>query len=289
MYKAIGLSIIVYLLSTRAVGVQNEEKEVKAQKKLEYEKEIGKRKAETPAEYEKTRRLMTFAAEMLLARLGYDVGSFDGVLDKKTQFALKAYQRNRSLPVTGDPLTFETFEQVILDTATLDHKPVGLPLRRIAMDSWESGYVLAQGTWTIGGEKMTWPEQTAKIECRRPIKVCTEATAIVKNDTPDPTLSLEFDTYEIERWDDAEIVAKRLQSGCVRFERRFNRKQKTVTGIRSATSGGSECSGAGDAEWHMVLDDGPAIWKKLSEEKRNSWRALVQLSPTLAKYIDSTR
>jgi len=265
-------------------GLQSET-EVKVQKKLEYEKEIGKRKAETPAEYEKTRRLVIFATEMLLARLRYDVGPFDGVLDTKKQFAVRSYQKNRSLPVTGDPLTFETFEQVILDTATLDHKPVGLPLRRIVMDSWESGYVLAQRTWAVGGEKMTWPEQTSKIECRRPSKMCTEATVIVKNDTP----SLEFDAYEIERWDDEEIVAKRLQSGCVRFERRFKRKQKIVTGIRSATSEGSDCNGANDAEWHMVLEDGPAIWKKLSEKQRNSWRALVQLSPTLAKDIDSTK
>ena len=100
--------------------------------------------------------------KLLLARLGYDVGPLHGALDAKTEASLRQYQRNRRIPVTGNPLSFETVEQMQADHSTLDNRPIGLPPKHVFIDLWDRGYVSAAGTWTIAGEDLASPEQTSR-------------------------------------------------------------------------------------------------------------------------------
>ncbi len=262
MANTLRLSFLVLMLASfsRADNI--------SQDKLEYEKELAKIKVGKPTEYAEFQRLSTFVAEMLLARLGYDVGPFDAVLDEKTRLAVKAYERNRKIPVTGDPMSFETRQQIKEDSAELDHQPVDLPIRHLFLDSWDPGYVSAQGTWTMSGEESGMPEQTSLIKCDRQLGTCIEATGIVNHHELGATLSVNIETYGIERWDEVEIVTKPLQFGCVRYTLRINRTQKSVSGIRSTTSDTEHCKFLDNTEKYLTLEDGFSVWQKLSDKRK---------------------
>jgi hypothetical protein len=147
-----------------------------SEKQRVYEAELRKLKESDPAKYAKGRRAFTLFAEILLGRMGYGVGPFDGVLSESDQERLRAYEQKRGLPVTGDPLAFRTMEQVSKDLNALDYSPVSLPTFILLLSSWDEGYVSADGTWVLVNETQAFPEQAVKLECFRDIGVCAEAT-----------------------------------------------------------------------------------------------------------------
>jgi hypothetical protein len=94
---ALGISaafVAVWLLPVPRVAAQPITKSDKAA----FQEDLNKLKKSRPAEFEQAKRLFTLAAELLLARLGYDVGPFDGLLDEKTATALRAYETRRVFP-----------------------------------------------------------------------------------------------------------------------------------------------------------------------------------------------
>jgi len=255
--------------------------------KAAFQAELGRLRKERPVEFEKAKRGFTAAAEMLLARLGYGVGPFDGLLDEKTTAALQVYEKARGIPVTGDPLSFETVERVRHDTATLDQQAPSLPPRHVFTALWDRGYVSASGTWTIAGEEMGLPQQTSKINCDRDTGVCTEATAIITVDDGQPSLSLSIDTYEIERWDEHELVTKPLQFGCTRYLTRITRLQKAATGIRSTTASDAACQGIDQGEKYLILADGIDIHLRLLTAQHAKWRELMLIAPELLPPLEA--
>ena len=80
-----------------------------------FERETDALRRDQPQQYKEVRDGFTLLTEMLLGRLGYDVGPFDGVLDNRTRSGVRRYQKDRNLPETGDPFTFETVQAVRLD------------------------------------------------------------------------------------------------------------------------------------------------------------------------------
>lgn len=284
MNKIIVALVVAVLFSNSAfaqVPTASKETERRA-----WDAELRKLKNEKPSEFAAARKLFTFFAELLLGKLGYDVGPFDGVLDERTEVALRAYQKARQLPVTGDPLTFETQEQVKADSNAVDHDTIALPFRSVVTDLWDSGYASARGTWTIPGEEMGQATQTSAIECDREIGTCTESTAVVSGQGSDRSLSLDIDVYQIERWDGIELVTKPLQFGCTRYVRRFNKVQKSVTGIRSTTSTEGVCKELDKTEKHLILTDGFEVAQRLRRKQKETWLQLMQVSPDLFKAIE---
>lgn len=255
--------------------------------KAAYQAELQKLQRDDPKEYEKQKMAMTLAAQLLLARLGYGAGPFGETLEEGFQIALRKYQKNRGITETGDPLSFETVEQVRVDSETMDYHPVRLPFFHFLEDLWDQGFVSAEGTWVIANEKQAWPEQTSKIQCSKASGTCTEATAIISRGESSPSLSVDIETYEIERWDQYEIVTKPLQFGCARYIRRFNRPQKSVTGIRSTTSDEGICKGMETSEKYLVLTDGFKVyWDLLQESNSKRWK-LMLLSPRLLEQMEA--
>lgn len=257
--------------------------------KAAFEQELAELRRNRPAEFEQAKRLFTFGAQQLLARLGYGVGPFDGVLDEKTAAALRAYEKVRGVPVTGDPMSFETMERVRQDGVTLDQQPPYLPRRHVFTDLWDSGYVSASGTWTISGEEMAWPEQSSRIHCHRETGRCTEATAMLMAQDGQKSLHLDIDTYEIERWDKHEIVTKPLQFGCTRYVRRITRLQKAASGIRSTTSADASCKGLDQSEKYLVLADGFDVYWRLQKAHWKKSGELMRVAPELAKYLEGAK
>ena len=252
-----------------------------------YYQGLVKLKREKSVEYEKQRRMFTFFTQMLLGRLGYDAGPFDGVLGDRTQAALGLYQKNRGLPITRDPLSFETSKQISADLAALEQQTISLPPLSVSTDSWDEGYVFAEGTWTLSGGKLAWPKQTSKINCLRNLGICLEATASLESGVlgwGERHLSVDLDTYQIERWDDVELVTRpRHQAPCVQHVRRIRRVQKSVTGIRGAVPTDKSCEGI--AERNLILVNGLELAKKFKEKRGETWRSLLQMSPGMRELI----
>src|SRR6476469_10268004 len=74
----------------------------------------------------KERRRLIVVAQMLLGRLGYGTGPFDGRFDDKTRRATKYYQEVNKLPATGE-LDYRTLKTLVDDSGSLEQLPVHLP------------------------------------------------------------------------------------------------------------------------------------------------------------------
>ena len=258
-----------------------------ADERRTYYKGLEKLRREKPAEYQNQRRMFTLVTQMFLGRIGYDVGPFDGQLGQRTQSALALYQEKRGLPVTQDPLSFETNKQISADFAALEQHTVVLPELLISTDAWDDGYVFAEGTWAIRGEEMAWPEQTSKINCFRDLGICLEATATVASNAPGTGewhLELELHTYQIERWNAVELVTKpRHETQCLQHVRRFRRLQEAVTGIRGPLSRAEPC--VDTAKRDVVLVDGQELSERLRKRRGETWRSLALISPGIREML----
>jgi len=281
--------LLVFSLATAALSQSTTDKGQK--ERLEYETELQRLKRDKPKEYENTRQMATLLAQLLLGRLGYGVGPYNGVLDEKTNNALREYQKLRNLPITGNPLSFESFEQIKKDTDLVDYSPATLPPLHVFLDFWESGYVSAKGTWVLINEKMAEPEQTTHLQCFRERHMCIGATANVSGEGGKKIVSVDADVYEIERWDDHEIVTKpRETSGrCVRYVLKFNRVQKSVTGLRSTISTEGPCKAIEAKELHMLLSDGLKVHWELYQNSKKAYREVMRFSPEVISFMEQQR
>jgi hypothetical protein len=250
-----------------------------------------------PEEAAKLQKLGVLSAQMVLAKLGYGIGQFDGVLDAKTQEGVREYERTRHLTVTGDPLSYDTWQHLAADNETYDYGPVYVPPGVFGAWFWNSGHFTASGTWSFSGGLQAVPEQTSKIDCDRQRGTCIEATAMLERSDPntglptsgvsnDTNLSVDMDTYEIERWDEYEIVTKPHQFGCVRFELRFNRLWKSATAIRTPTSTTGECEGE-HGEEHLKLINGSRVYLKLLKRASKTKRRLMRIVPPVRDLVEA--
>jgi hypothetical protein len=284
MVQLIGrLALCLLLLSVLGMTT------ARADERKTYSRGLEKLQREKPVEYENQRRMFTLVTQMLLGRIGYDVGPFDGQLGQRTQSALGLYQKRRGLPVTLDPLSFETNKQISADFAALEQHTVVLPELLISTDAWDDGYVFADGTWAIRGEDMVWPEQTSKINCFRDLGICLEATATVESSAPGTGewhLELELHTYQIERWNAVELVTKpRHQAACVQHTRHFRRLQNSVTGVRGPLSRDRRCERTAKRDLELV--DGIELSRKLKKKRAETWRSLALISPGIREMLRS--
>jgi peptidoglycan hydrolase-like protein with peptidoglycan-binding domain len=74
--------------------------------KAQHIKEIDSLKKSNPGKYESVSKMALIQCKMLLGRLGYDVGSFDLAVNDRVVSAIKAYEKNRGIPITGNHLAY---------------------------------------------------------------------------------------------------------------------------------------------------------------------------------------
>ena len=272
-------------LSLAGAGTAPAAAQTRADDRAAFIAEAGRLKRDNPQLYQAVRDGFTLLTEMLLGRLGYDVGPFDGLLDDRTRTAVRRYQKDHKIPETGDPFSFDTVQSVRADDELVNSSPISLRPKRVFMERWDRGDVPADGTWTVAGEPMVWPEQTSNITCDRAQAVCREATALISGKGSSRILTVELYTYEIERWNDEEIVTKPLQFGCTGTVRRWNRTRKSVTGVRSTTSNEGSCREVEREEVDLVLEDGNDVSRKLTEKQREAWRNIMRISPDVVRRL----
>src|SRR5262245_6541106 len=91
------------------------------EQRIANKRKLRRLKKDNAKHHDNTKRTATLLAQLLLGQLGYGVGPYSAVLDKKTEQALRDYQKNRNLTPTGDPLTFETFNQMGKDMELINY------------------------------------------------------------------------------------------------------------------------------------------------------------------------
>ena len=235
--------------------------------------ELEKMKREKPEEYRQAVALV----QMALGAFGYGTGPFDGSLDAKTRLAIRKYQEARQLAPTGD-VDAITSLRIFRDYETFVSRPSLLPLLYVYVDSWDQGFVSAEGTWTLIGQESGRPVQTSRIKCERDRRVCVEATAHYHENF----LGTDVETHDIERWDKHEIVTTPEQTAaCVRYTTRIGRLQKSVTGLRLRISDDALC-GHMEAELHLRLSDGSEVMRQLADEREAALKGLLQ-APGLSR------
>jgi peptidoglycan hydrolase-like protein with peptidoglycan-binding domain len=217
----------------------------------------------------KERRRVIVVAQMLLGRLGYGIGPFDGRFDDKTRRATKYYQEVNKLSATGE-LDYRTLKKLMDDSTMIEQLPVQLPPATFTGDKWDTA-ASAGGTWiSVQGGPSTL--QITAVECDRKGQYCIESTATVEEGNQ---MILQMYRYEIERWDDREIVTKPKIDHCTAGTLRLNRSQKTVTRVVSAALL-KQCSHTDSKEGTWRLEDGVKVWTELSRARRETFKRVVK-------------
>jgi Putative peptidoglycan binding domain len=191
-------------------------------------------------EYARMRTILVTAAQMTLGRLGFGPAKFSGILDSATAAAVRLYERTRKLPVTGDPLTPVTFRQLNSDmdwVAESEQRP-DLGSKTFF---WSDDGVIAEGPWLLDGEPRTY--MVARVRCERQWAECRLAWArLGRGFLTSRALQILTESFEVERWDDAEITSRPLDYPCTRYVLRINRVQETVVMNRSTLSTRNACT-----------------------------------------------
>jgi hypothetical protein len=190
-----------------------------------------------------------------------------GKLDERTKQALKEYQKRRGLEMTGD-INPETWKKIFSDMNVVDTPIIGLGIGfHLFTDFWDS-YITASGTWIFeDGTAQAMPLQTTKILCFREKGFCFVTTARIGIGG---FLVVDNDIYEIERWDNRELVTKPLDFACVRYVLRINRIQKTVKLLRTTIDDKDICKGVEKKDFVLTLSDGFDVYWKLRNKKNEA-------------------
>lgn len=114
------------------------------------------------------------------------------------------------------------------------------------------GYFEAEGVWK-GNVELYPPHQKTHIECWKSDMKCTAFTAGI---TKEKIITTDVSSYEIDRWDDKEIVTKPEDSGagCTRYIMRIDLLQKQVTASRATISNEGSCSMVSKDPFNLYLD-----------------------------------
>jgi hypothetical protein len=151
---------------------------------------------------------------------------------------------------------------------------------------WDIGTVHVTGTWSIVGDVQAQPVQHTSIKCYKFEKKCYAATAIQgAQELGGGYISAEVEVYEIERWDNSEIVTKPYDYFCTRYVYRINRLQKSVTGTRSTISTGGECKALDRNELTLKMVDGGEVARQLRGKQYRGLLDLSQLSHDAQKVL----
>jgi hypothetical protein len=109
---------------------------------------------------------------------------------------------------------------------------------RITTRMWDMGYVSANGTWTIDGQKHAFPINMSKIICSKQDSYCYSGEARIT----DNYLGAYLEFYKITKWDDAtlEFIS---DADCVSYVYVINRSTKKLIGrqVKKTATDNSLC------------------------------------------------
>jgi hypothetical protein len=142
-------------------------------------------------------------------------------------------------------------------------------------DSWDRGYVYANGTWTMENSRQAFPIQTSKIRCIREEKSCTNAQAEIAFGN---MLYLDTYNYDITKWDSTTILF-RTSTDCVEFVYTIDRTNKRLFGTRTKKANtGTDCTMIEDKPLTLTLVNGFDVWNKMNQEVEATYHPFMWLA-----------
>jgi hypothetical protein len=225
---------------------------------------------------------MIVMAQMILGRFGYGT-RFTGVLDVQTQTALRSYQANRGISISGslDALTVYalTNDDKVADKHFIDFGNYWF--------GWDDHYFLSTGAW----DRMNSSEKSirsSKLQCFRDKGLCIETYALEAEILGMPTIAVSSAEFHVTRWDEYEVIAEDTSPDCERDELRINRQGKTVSLISTPAYKVDSCKqylGQPETVTYRLVD-GTKIFQARSEANAKRKASLYQFSPTARAVMD---
>jgi len=194
----------------------------------ENEQYLKELKEKDPAGWSKLRAQEILDAQEDLARFGYGT-VFTAILDEKTMEALRTYQKRSGLPVTGDA-DAATLRRLMEDKAELErHIPLG-PVYSFDDSNWND-FVTIDGSWFEQGKEpdAKTPVLPARVECFKSASLC-----IVATQSSEGSEYIHLEWFEVQRWDQFEIVTQSVDLPCGRETLQISRPDKTLLAINTA-------------------------------------------------------
>lgn len=220
--------------------------------------------------------------QAILDRLGYPISRpYDGKYNEEFKEILSDYQKHNGLRVTGK-LDKLTGDKIGKDAEIIGRKPLYLSSFLIHLDSWKE-YVYAQGSFVIDGIDQGIPEQTSKISCFRRWNHCIESVASIVEDL----LSVDTILFEVERWDEYEIVSKPNDTSfCTRYTLRVHRLQKAVFKQRSTKTNEGPCEGIMTEDLPMKLVSGFEVRRELDKKYSEKVQKIIRCDLLFGKFCN---
>lgn len=201
--------------------------------------------------YATMRRILITDAQMALGRLGFGQLGFSGVTDSNMAVAMRRFEAARQLPITGDFFTPATFARLQSDAARVAVAEQR-PFTGLKQFTWTNGWLMVEGPWVLDGEPDTF--MRVKIYCARdeisyfgPGSTMGEChlwwARIGVGLFRARELMILDEHFQIDRWDQTELVCRPRDYTCVRYNLRINRLQESVVMTRSTLSRSEECAG----------------------------------------------
>jgi len=133
--------------------------------------------------------------------------------------------------------------------------------------------------------KLTIP--TTDLSCFREWNHCTEATA---SHYPKGYISVDRTLWEIERWDEFEIVSKPNDSAfCTRYVLRIDKLQKAVFKQRTTKSDDGLCQGINKKDLRIRLVDGFDVWSELNKKYYEKTKKVIRGDLLLGEFPKTLR
>ncbi len=258
--RLLGLALIclfAVLFQTLNIRAQSKQSANKAAMDVDFE-----RIKKDPAQFKE----IILMVQMWLGQLGYGAGPFNGEYDERTRQAVAKFKSRRDNKPSDGELDGRTLGQIGEAWEAATKPSVMLPRLQVMTQAWDS-FVSAKGTLMIEGQPLGIPLQTTELECHRGLGICIAATAMLQGED---YLTSWIETYEIERWDEHEIVTKPRDLECVRYTLRISRGQKSVTGLRSTTNSTAQCAKMTQEDLPLRLEDGSKAESAYVAKKREA-------------------
>ncbi len=220
-------------------------------------------------------RTLVTGVQIFLGRFGYGIGPFTGKLDEPTQKALKAYQQQTGLPVTGD-IDFPTLQHLTDDDRVLNRIVPYLPALVFKNSEWEN-WIEVQGTWMLKEGNTDDILQTSRITCMREFQRCIDSTASLINANV-PQVQVHTHVYDIKQWEENQIVSFPYDGeACAISILRISKKPPLVTRFVSLKKDPGPCSKVKAEDRQYLLEDGPKIYRILKNQKAEAIQQILQV------------
>ncbi len=121
------------------------------------------------------------------------------------------------------------------------------------------GYITAEGSW-VSDTKLASSVQTTRLDCWRDKGYCIDSTAQINGDF----LRVDNTYCQIKSWTPDEITFEDNDTAlCTAYSLHVDRKNKTVTSVRSTKSPKPKgCEGIQEEPIFLHLADGPVVGRK---------------------------